>query len=198
MGEKVLVVRSDELPGPLVGQRFKALPEEEILHHHGSVEVLALDRNLAAGDRSYRQLVACTTLHHNYRWLTHAHPSLEGTSSSAQQRSLIVSDVIRMGDRTPLFLDDLLAVAAARTVDRAVLIAGGYDLRLAGLIDGDGDEFGRAPLGLVYVAKLKQPGASARDSGISGISFCGNGDLRITRDRFEPWSQILIDHLEAL
>ena len=198
MGEKVLVVRSDELPRPLVGQRFKALPEEEILRHHGSVEVVALDRNLAEGDPSYRQLVTCTALHHNYRWLTHAHPSTGDALASAHQRSLIVSDVIRAGDRTPLFLDDRFAVAAACTVDGAVLIAGGYDLWLAGLIDNACNEFGRTPLGLVYVARLKQPGAAPRDPGISDIAFCGNGDLRIEHDRFEPWSRILIDHLDAL
>ena len=198
MGDKVLVVRSNELARQLARRRFTALPEEELLRHHAAVEVLALERDLAEGDPTYRRLVACTMIHHNYSWLTHAHRKGVEAESSPGPRSLIISEPMRAGDRVPLFLDDALAIAATRSVEAAVATPDGYDLRLAGLIDDDSHGLGHTHLGLVYVARLKRPGVAPHERALADIVFCGTGDLRAERDRFEPWSQILIDHLDAL
>lgn len=198
MVERVLVVRTDELKQRLPVQRFKALPAEEIERLHASVEVLALDRDLAERDPGFKQLVACSAVHHNYTWLTHAHDGRGVLPAKSGGRSLLINQHLRADGQVPLFLDEQLAAGAACAVAAAVVIPDRFHLRLAGLIDDDRDEYSRSHLGLVYVVHLTRPGVARREDGIDGIACCGMGELQQLRDQFEPWSQILIDHLDAL
>lgn len=198
MGEQILVVRADELKKRIDFQRFLALPEEEIHKLYASVEVFAMDRDKAEHDPTYKQLVAYTAIHYNYSWLTYRRGSSLGEARLHGNRSMGIGGHINADDHANLFLDDHLKVAAYREVDEEVIIREKYDLRLAGLLNDDSNDVGRVHLGLVYVARLRQPDVEKREKGIAQIRFCGNGDLQQEREEFETWSQILIDNLHAL
>jgi predicted NUDIX family phosphoesterase len=96
-----------------------------------------------------------------------------------------------------IFLDESLKNAAAAIVDRHLEIGAGYDLRLSGLLCDDSAESGNLRLGLVFISRLRQPGVIDRSKGEAGICFYGIGDMRQNRERFNTWSRILIDHLDA-
>ena len=76
MGEKILVVRSDELKNDIDFQHFRALPEEEIHRLYNSIEVLEMDRDLVEHDPTYKQLVAYTSELDNLLMQEHSFPAL--------------------------------------------------------------------------------------------------------------------------
>lgn len=161
---------------------FVALPREEIERLHAAIEVYEADRKPAEGEL---RLVAYAAVHFNYSWLTY---------QRAGARALGMEIELGRGGRVPLFLDDEVQADVERAltawVAPRVAAAGKIDLRLGGLLI--------APdrLGLLYLARLRQPGVAG--SGLEGLRFCGNGDLRQERARFDAWSQVLIDNLGAL
>ncbi len=58
--------------------------------------------------------------------------------------------------------------------------------RLAGIIQESG-------VGLVYVGRLKERLQPSADLGVSGP-----GNLVLDQERYDPWSRVLIEHLDAL
>lgn len=77
-------------------------------------------------------------------------------------------------------------------------IEAGYDLRLSGLLHDNSTLFGKSHLGLVFVARLRQHGLIDKSNGEAAICFSGTGELNQNREQFDPWSRLLLDHLEAL
>lgn len=198
MGNNVLVVRSADLEQRVEVRRFKALPEEEIQRLHASVEVLCLDAEQVEQDCSYRQLVSFTAVHRNYAWLTFSQDRFRGGGPAAGDRSLGFRGNFTASAATRLFLDDDFKADVSTQLAATLSTSGGYDLRLAGLIDDRAQGVGGARLGFVYVARLRQPGIESRDRAITDVQLHGNSDLRRDRNLFDPWSRIVIDHLQAL
>jgi len=197
MAEKILVVHAAALRQLIAFEYFKALPAEEIERLHGAIEVVAMDRDLAGSDPGCKQLVTYTAVHYNYSWLTHLPGGALDQAGQRTRRALGVGAPLLASDREVVFLDQELQAAAARAVDSTFTFGDRFELRLAGLLDNDDDEASRPYLGLVYVARLLRPGASACAEGIAQVRFFGNGELQMQRDEFDPWSQILIDNLPA-
>ena len=175
----VLAVRASDYAEQLAPARFSALPREEIERLHGSLDVIAVDRALAQANAAYLPLLALTTVHYNYSWLTF------GTSP----RSLGLVSELPASAQPPAFLDTALQRLAQRALD-AQLVLPECEWRLVGLLHD-------TQLVLVYVARLLRPfrGAQLRDGTL--LSACNSGELRLARDELDSWSQTLIDHLDA-
>lgn len=181
MSNRVLAVHTAELNRLLCARRFLGLPAEEAERLYASIEVLAME----PGDNpAVTPLVAFTAVHYNYSWLTYQR-------GGSTDRAIGIGSVIAAHAHECLFLDDKMKTAASRQLGAAIATPGSYALRFAGLLH-DGRH-----LGLVYVARLRQPGAESRDARIASIRFCGNGDLQRSRADYEPWSQTFIDNLSA-
>lgn len=180
MVEQVLAVRAEEYLQQVGAPPFIGLPKEEIERLHASVEVLVLDRATATLDATYLPIRTYSAIHYNYSWLTFVRGP----------KSLGIGDVVRAEAEAPAFLDRALEAIARREVERAVELQAPCEWRLAGLIrDGQ--------LGLVYVGRLRQRAVAARNPARDRLQFCGNGELLFDRASFEPWSQLLIDNLQA-
>jgi hypothetical protein len=182
VSERIVAVRADEYLEHVGGQRYAALPREEIERLYGSVELHLLGRDALHESSGYLPLVTYTAAHYNYTWLTY----------QRAQRSLGVSGFVLAGGEPPLFLDESLQVSARREMERAEALSAPAEWRLAGLIN-DGRR-----LGLVYVAKLRQPWSPEQNRSAVRVQCCNNGELLAERPQFEPWSQLLIDNVSSL
>ncbi len=171
MTGEILAVRADDLRGVVRFERFRALPKEEIERLHAAV-------------------------HYNYQWLTHRPNDVDGRPSD--RRSLLVSGFLRAEKPAPIFLDETMDAAASRVVNERAPIDGPYDLRLAGLLNDDSAQPERGPLGLVYIAKLRQEGNKRRGAKPAGMRIYGSGELQVHVDGFDQRSRILIGFLHAL
>jgi hypothetical protein len=156
---------------------FVALPREEIERLHAAIEVRDASREPAEGDL---RLVACAAVHFNYSWLTY---------QRAGARSLGIEVEIGRDGRAPLFLDDEIQGDVERALTARGAAQGKIDVRLGGLL------IAQDRLGLLYLARLRQPDVA--QTGLEGLRFSGNGDLRQERAQFDAWSQVLIDNLVA-
>ncbi|MBN1761346.1 MAG: DUF1232 domain-containing protein [Chitinispirillaceae bacterium] len=113
--------------------------------------------------------------------------------------SYAVSPIDLIPDFIPVlgYLDESIRTTAAAIVNERFEIKAEYDLRLSGLLHDSATAFGNSHLGLVYVAKLRQPGIIDKRSSGTGIRFSGIGEIRQNREKFDSRNRILIDHLTA-
>jgi hypothetical protein len=156
------------LAAQLGARPFVALPREEIERHYACVELEVPGPGLA-------EIEIVAAFHHNHAWLTHRGPSL------------VLRHPLAWPERDPpLFLDEAIDRVAEQLVAPTIAPDLLTSWRLVGIIQDDG-------VGLVYVGRLKErlPPSSAH-----GVS--GPGDLAHDRARYGPWSQILIEHIDAL
>lgn len=160
-----------------VGERpFIGLPREEIDRLYGAIEVLH------AEEEGCLRLATFSAIHFNYAWLTYPR----------EQQTLGITAPIPREGETPVFLDRAFEQFARRAVASAVVLDEAWQWRMAGLIN-DGQQ-----LGLVYIVRLRQRELEPRALERASLRFSGNGELRFARAEFEPWSQLLIDNLDAL
>ena len=182
MSEQILAVREDEYLEHVGLQRFVALPREEIERLFGSLELHVLGRDASNQSSGHLPLVTYTAAHYNYTWLTY----------QRAQRSLGVSGFVLADGEPLLFLDESLQLSARREMERVEVLSAPAEWRLAGLINDD------QRLGLVYIAKLSQRWSPEQNRSAGRVECCNNGELLTERRQFEPWSQLLIDHLPSL
>ena len=85
-----------------------------------------------------------------------------------------------------------LVVSARREVEHRLALNVACEARLAGILQETGDTQSPPRVGLLSIARL-----AGRPSGYEA-ERCGNVELRQARSQFEPSSQVVIDHLDAL
>ena len=84
-----------------------------------------------------------------------------------------------------------------RELDEEVAIGGGWKARCAGLINDDSNAVGSVHLGIVHVLELERPDVASRESELVECGFEPLESLLAARDRFETWSQIVLDALAS-
>jgi hypothetical protein len=163
---------------------FVALPREEIDRLYGAIEVLAVDDDALRTSAGLLALHGYIAVHHNYTWLTF--PRHDG------QRTLLLSAALPADGPAPLFLGDELSLWARRTVEGRLRFSGGYEVRLAGILQDAESAYVPPRAGLLWIARLASRIAS-------GEAEClGNVELRVARSQFDARSRVVIDHLAAL
>jgi hypothetical protein len=180
----MVAVRSIEFQALVRRVPFVALPREEIDRLHAAIEVLAVDEATLRHTAEFVALHSYIAIHHNYSWLTFRRHD--------DQRTLLLSTILAPEGPVPLFLGEELVVSARRHVEERLGLDGGCEVRLAGILQ---EIEGRQPLprvGLLSIARL------AGRTATCGAECCGNLELRHARSQFDPCSQVVIDHLEAL
>ena len=82
-----------------------------------------------------------------------------------------------------------------RELDEEVVIASPWTSRCVGLINDDSNAVGSVHLGIVHVLELERADARPRESQLVECGFEPLDALLAARDRFETWSQIVLDAL---
>jgi predicted NUDIX family phosphoesterase len=65
--------------------------------------------------------------------------------------------------------------------------------KFIGLVNDDSDDVGRVHVGVCFLAELYTADVEPREAAISDGRWCTIEELRADRDRYESWSQIVID-----
>lgn len=84
-----------------------------------------------------------------------------------------------------------------RELAEEIAIAGGWTGRCVGLINDDSNAVGRVHLGIVHLLELDRPEVSPRESELVECGFEPLEALLADRERFETWSQIVLDALAS-
>jgi predicted NUDIX family phosphoesterase len=194
----VLTVRVDELQKIIGVRPFVALPQEEIDRYYASVEVHPAERTETEKDCSILPLVAIIAVHYNYSWLicTSKNDDTVTTGANNTLSLCLIGDII-FGGSNDIFLDESLKHAATLIVNDYIDTNAGYNLRLAGLLQATPDPSVHSYLGIVFIARLHQPGVRIKHKD-TGVRFFGTSELQQNRLQFDSWSRILIDHITAL
>ena len=82
-----------------------------------------------------------------------------------------------------------------RELAEEIAIGGGWSARCVGLINDDSNAVGSVHLGIVHVLELERADARPRESQLVECGFEPLDALLAARDRFETWSQIVLDAL---
>lgn len=80
-----------------------------------------------------------------------------------------------------------------RELAEEIAIGGGWTSRCVGLINDDSNAVGSVHLGIVHVLELERPEVASRESELVECGFATLDALLADRDRFETWSQIVLD-----
>src|SRR3954452_646713 len=92
---------------------------------------------------------------------------------------------------------DAYEIALRRELDEEVDIRSDGPIGRVGLINDDSNPVGRVHLGVVHLYDLDRPEVAPREDALADPEFVRRDDLSALRDRFETWSQIVIDALPA-
>jgi predicted NUDIX family phosphoesterase len=82
-----------------------------------------------------------------------------------------------------------------RELEEEVAIGGAWTGRCVGLINDDSNAVGSVHLGIVHLLELERADARPREDQLVACGFEPLAALRADRDRFETWSQIVLDAL---
>jgi predicted NUDIX family phosphoesterase len=149
-------------------------------------------------DPSFKQLIpycllACGTGHGRH-YFAYTRGGGQGEARLRAKRSVGIGGHISSTDGT--HGDDTSYEAGMRReLDEEVAIDGPWTSRCVGLINDDSNPVGSVHLGIVHVLELERADARPREDQLVECGFEPLAALRADRDRFETWSQIVLDAL---
>lgn len=158
-----------------------------------------LPRSKAEDDPTHKQIIPYAVFTHGGKILHYVRGAKSGEKRLVAKGSIGIGGHINDGDES-LFSFDMDAYRAAvhREIEEELKFEGGYEDRVAALINDDSNEVGRVHIGVVHIVKLKNPDVRAGEKALAELEFLTPDELCERRDRLETWSQIVLDAWDAL
>jgi len=151
-----------------------------------------LPRSKAEDDPTHKQLIPYVVFTHAGRILRYVRGSKSGEKRLVAKGSIGIGGHINDEDEGLFAFDEqAYEVAVKREVSEELKLPPGWTLRLAGLINDDGNEVGRVHLGVVHVCELTSDEVGAGEKAIAKLEFLTPDQLRAEADALETWSQIV-------
>jgi predicted NUDIX family phosphoesterase len=88
--------------------------------------------------------------------------------------------------------------AVKREVCEELMVEGSFDARAVGLINDDSTDVGRVHFGVVHVLFRTPDKVKKNEQVITQVEFVPIDELKEKRSQMESWSQLCLDHLDAL
>jgi predicted NUDIX family phosphoesterase len=88
--------------------------------------------------------------------------------------------------------------AVKREVCEELTVQGTFDAKPVGLINDDSTEVGRVHFGVVHVLFRTPEKVRKNEQVITQVEFVAIDELQKRREQMETWSQLCLDHLQAL
>lgn len=150
-------------------------------------------------DPSFKQLIpycllACGANRDARRYFAYTRGGGQGEARLRAKRSVGVGGHISTLDGARGD-DTSYEAGMRRELDEEVVIASPWTSRCVGLINDDSNAVGSVHLGIVHVLELERADARPRESQLVECGFEPLDALLAARDRFETWSQIVLDAL---
>ena len=88
--------------------------------------------------------------------------------------------------------------AVKREVCEELSVQGEFNARPVGLINDDSTEVGQVHFGVVHVLRCQPGQVQKKEQVITQVEFVPIEELKAKRDQMETWSQLCLDHLDAI
>lgn len=150
-------------------------------------------RNEVEEDPSYKQLIPYCIFMHDGKVFNYRRGKAGGEGRLHSKRSVGIGGHISSTDR--MQGDRRYNEAMNREISEEVFLDAGFSDRCVGLINDDETAVGRVHLGIVHIFDLDSAKVLPREESILETGFAQPAELLQTRDQFETWSQICLQHL---
>ncbi len=197
--EKVLVVKRElfDSLGAFQGLSFDVARVLPVLL--SKENTFFLPRSSAETDPSHKQLIPYAIFVHEGKILHYVRGKKAGEQRLAAKGSIGIGGHINDDDEGLFAMErDAYDAAVEREVHEELQISGGYENHIVALLNDDSNEVGRVHLGVVHRFDLKTDSVSRREQMITQLEFLSPAQLRDRRENLESWSQLCVDHLDAI
>jgi len=160
-----------------------------------------MPRDQAEQDPTHKQIIPYVLITDGDRFVTYVRGKRAGEQRLVGYRSLGIGGHINPADDLPLFSADYreaYRAAVEREVAEEVVVNGTHTDRIVALLNDDSTEVGSVHLGVVHYWRVPELDVRKREQMITQLSPMTGAELVAVRDTFETWSQLCLDHLEAL
>lgn len=156
-------------------------------------------RSEAETDPSFKQIIPYVVITDGDRILHYVRGRKSGEQRLVAKGSLGIGGHINDEDHSLFAVgEQAFRDAVAREVGEELIVDGEFDAKPVGLINDDSTEVGKVHFGIVHVLKRTPEQVRKRESVITQLTFLSVADLRARRDALETWSQLCLDHIEAI
>ena len=158
-----------------------------------------MPRAKAETDPQFKQVIPYVLITDDESILHYVRGKKAGEQRLAAKGSLGIGGHINDEDHT-LFAFGMQAFqdAVKREVCEELSIQGGFNARPVGLINDDSTEVGRVHFGVIHVLRCKPEQVKKNEQVITQVEFVRIEELKAKREQMETWSQLCLDHLDAI
>lgn len=143
-------------------------------------------------DPSYKQLIPYCLFQFEDKIFFYRRGSDQGESRLHSKRSVGIGGHISLEDDSH---PNPYEEGMRREIAEEVFLEANVRQECIGLINDDETEVGKVHLGVVHRFHLDSPKVRPREASIMETGFAAPAELADSRDEFETWSQICLDHL---
>ncbi len=93
---------------------------------------------------------------------------------------------------------DPIGAGLKRELEEELSVQGGWQARLAGVLNDDTNPVGQVHFGLVHVVDVDTPEIAVRESEVLSGRLADLAEVRALRDRMETWSQLILDAADPM
>jgi predicted NUDIX family phosphoesterase len=156
-------------------------------------------RARAESDPNFKQIIPYVVVTDGNSVLHYVRGKKAGEQRLVAKGSIGIGGHINDEDHT-LFASGLQAFqdAVKREVCEELAIQDEFDAKPAGLINDDSTEVGRVHFGVVHVLFRTPEKVRKNEQVITQVEFIAIEELKKRREQMESWSQLCLDHLDAL
>lgn len=156
-------------------------------------------RSEAETDPSFKQIIPYVVITDGDRILHYVRGKKSGEQRLVAKGSIGIGGHINDEDHSLFAVgEQAFRDAVAREVGEELIIDGEFDAKPVGLINDDSTEVGKVHFGIVHVLKRTPEQVRKRESVITQLDFLSVADLRARRDALETWSQLCLEHIDAI
>lgn len=158
-----------------------------------------MPRTQAETDRKFKQVIPYVLITDGKRILHYVRGKKAGEQRLVAKGSIGIGGHINDEDHT-LFSFGLQAFqdAVKREVCEELSVQGEFNARPVGLINDDSTEVGQVHFGVVHVLRCQPGQVQKKEQVITQVEFVPTAELKAKRDQMETWSQLCLDHLDAI
>ncbi|HLE78325.1 MAG TPA: phosphoesterase [bacterium] len=193
-GEEILVVPRPLLL-PEVVQGFSPAGAEQFL---ARVRTHATFRRRGdmEDDPGYKQIIPYLIVRHDGQLFLFQRSGAGGEARLHGKYSIGVGGHINKSDVAGAA--DLVGAGLKREFEEELLVGGGWQARLVGVLNDDSNPVGRVHFGLVHIVEVETPDITVRESDVLSGRLADPAEVRALRDRMETWSQLILNAADPM
>jgi predicted NUDIX family phosphoesterase len=159
-----------------------------------------MPRALAESNPNFKQIIPYVVITDGKNVLHYVRGKKAGEQRLVAKGSIGIGGHINEDVDHTFFADGLQAFqdAVKREVCEELAIQGPFDAKPVGLINDDSTEVGRVHFGIVHVMFRTPEQVKKNEQVITQVGFIPIEELKAKREQMETWSQLCLDHLDAL